>query len=64
MAPHVPVRAMPTRVPIEVRHAKRTQGRLIHDLLEDDTPYDSWVGLVKDSSMVHHHLTRPHNLGN
>jgi hypothetical protein len=42
MAPPVPVRAMPTRVPIKVHHAMPTQGRLIHDLAEDDTPYDSW----------------------
>jgi hypothetical protein len=33
---------MPTRVLVEVLHAIPTQGRLIHDLPEDDTPYDSW----------------------
>jgi hypothetical protein len=38
----VPVRAMPTPVPAKVLHAMPTQGRLIHDLSEDDTPYDSW----------------------
>jgi hypothetical protein len=38
----VPIRAMPTPVPTEVLHAMPTQGRLIHDLPEDDTPYDSW----------------------
>jgi hypothetical protein len=38
----VPVRAMPLRVPTEVLHAMPAQGRLVTDLLEDDTPYDSW----------------------
>jgi hypothetical protein len=33
---------MPTPVPTEVLHAMPTQGRLVHDLPEEDTPYDSW----------------------
>jgi hypothetical protein len=38
----VPVHAMPSPVPREVLHAMLTQGRLVHDLPEHDTPYDSW----------------------
>ena len=38
----VPVHAMPLPVPTEVLHAMPAQGRLVTDLPEDDTPYDSW----------------------
>jgi hypothetical protein len=37
----VPVQDMPLPVSIEVLHAMPAQGRLVIDLLEDDTPYDS-----------------------
>jgi hypothetical protein len=37
----VPVHAMPLPVSTEVLHAMPAQGRLVTDLLEDDTPYDS-----------------------
>jgi NAD-dependent dihydropyrimidine dehydrogenase PreA subunit len=37
-----PVGPMPAPVPTEVLHAMPTQGRLVHDLPEEDTPYDSW----------------------
>jgi hypothetical protein len=37
----VPVHAMPLPVSTEVLHAMLAQGRLVTDLLEDDTPYDS-----------------------
>ena len=38
----VPVHAMPLPVPTEVLHAMPAQDRLVTDLLEDGTPYDSW----------------------
>ena len=38
----VPVHAMPLPVPTEVLHAMPAQGRLVIDLLEGGTPYDSW----------------------
>jgi hypothetical protein len=38
----VPVHAMPSPVPASVLHAMLTQGRLVHDFLEGDMPYDSW----------------------
>jgi hypothetical protein len=38
----VPVHAMPSLVLASVLHAMPTQGRLVHDLSESDTPYDSW----------------------
>ena len=38
----VPVNAMPLLVPTEVLHAMSAQDRLVIDLLEDDTLYDSW----------------------
>ena len=37
----VPVHAMPLPIPIEVLHAIPAQGRLVIDLPEDGTPYDS-----------------------
>ena len=37
----VPVHAMPLPVPTEVLHAMPAQGRLVIDLPEGDTPYDS-----------------------
>jgi hypothetical protein len=37
-----PVGPMPALVPAEVLHAMPTQGSLVHDLLEEDTPYESW----------------------
>ena len=37
-----PVHAMPLAVPTEVLYAMPAQGRLVIDLLEDDTLYDSW----------------------
>ena len=37
----VPVHVMPLQVPTEVLHAMPAQGRLVIDLPEDDTPYDS-----------------------
>jgi hypothetical protein len=37
----VPVHAMPLPVPTEVLHAMSAQGRLVTNLPEDDTPYDS-----------------------
>jgi hypothetical protein len=37
-----PVGPMPAPVPVEVLHAMPTQGRLVHDLPKEDTPYDSW----------------------
>jgi hypothetical protein len=39
----VPVHAMPLSVPTKVLHAMSAQGRLVIDLTEDDTPYDSWA---------------------
>jgi hypothetical protein len=38
----VPVHAMPLPVPTKVLHAMSVQTRLVTNLLEDDTPYDSW----------------------
>ena len=38
----VPVHAMPLAVPTEVLHTMPAHGRLVIDLPEDDTPYDSW----------------------
>jgi hypothetical protein len=38
----LPVHAMPLPVPTEVLHAMPAQGTLVTNLLEDDTPYDSW----------------------
>ena len=38
----VPVHGMPLLVPTEVLNAMPAQGRLVIDLSEDDTPYDSW----------------------
>ena len=38
----VPVHGMPLPVPTEVLHAMSAQGRLVIDLLADDTPYDLW----------------------
>jgi hypothetical protein len=38
----IPVHVMPLPVPTEVLHDILGQGRLVIDLLEDDTPYDSW----------------------
>jgi hypothetical protein len=38
----VPVHAMPSLVLASILHAMPTQGRLVHDLSESDTPYDSW----------------------
>ena len=38
----VPVHAMPLPVPTEILHAMLAQGRLVTDLLEGGTPYDSW----------------------
>ena len=37
----VPVHGMSLLVPTEVLHAIQPQGRLVTDLLADDTPYDS-----------------------
>ena len=39
----VPVHAMPLLVPTEVLYAMLAQGRLVTDLVVDDTPYDSWA---------------------
>jgi hypothetical protein len=39
----VPIHAMPLPIPTEVLHAMSAQGRLVTDLPEDDTPYDSWA---------------------
>jgi hypothetical protein len=39
----VPVHAMPIPIPTEVLHAMSAQGRLVIDLQEDSTPYDSWA---------------------
>jgi hypothetical protein len=38
----VPVHAMPLPVPTKVLHAMSVQTRLVTNLPEDDTPYDSW----------------------
>jgi len=38
----VPVHAMPLPVPTEVLYAMSAHDRLVIDLPEDDTPYDSW----------------------
>ena len=38
----IPVHAMPLPVPTEVLLAMPTQGRLVIDLPEGGTPYDSW----------------------
>ena len=43
----IPVHAMPLVVPTEVLHAMPAQGRLVIDLLEDDTPYDSCARISK-----------------
>jgi hypothetical protein len=43
-----PVAPMPVPVPTEVLHAMSAQGRLVTDLSEDDTPYDSW-GRISES---------------
>ena len=37
-----PVHTMTLQVPTEVLHAMPAQGRLVTDLPEDGTPYDSW----------------------
>jgi hypothetical protein len=58
----VPVHAMPLPVPIEVLHAIPTQGRLVTDLPEDDTPMIHGVELAKHSSTFHHHLTQRQSL--
>jgi hypothetical protein len=39
----VPIHAMPLPIPTEVLHVMPAQGRLVTDLPEDDTPYDSWA---------------------
>jgi hypothetical protein len=52
----VPVHAMPLPIPTELLHAMPTQGRLVIDLPEDDTPMIHGVGLAKHSSTFHHHL--------
>jgi hypothetical protein len=44
----VSVHAMPSPVLASVLHAMSTQGRLVHDLPEGDTPYDSW-GRISES---------------
>jgi hypothetical protein len=38
----VPVHAMLSPVLALVLHTMPTQGRLVHDMPEGDTPYDSW----------------------
>jgi hypothetical protein len=46
------VHAMPIPVPTEVLHAMPTQGRLVTDLQEDSTPYDSWARINKAQQYV------------
>jgi hypothetical protein len=48
----VPVHAMPLPVPTEVLHAMLAQGRLVIDLPEDDTPYDSRARISKAQQYV------------
>jgi hypothetical protein len=60
----VPVHAMPLLVPTRVLHVMLAQGRLVTDLLEDDTHYDSWGGIAKHISTFLHHLTQRQNLCN
>ena len=48
----VPVHAMPLPVPTKVLHAMPPQGRLVTDLLEDDTPYDSWARISEAQQYV------------
>jgi hypothetical protein len=57
-----PVGPKPAPVPAEVLHAMPTQGRLVHDLPEEDTPYDSWGGLERHNSTSHRHLTQRQSL--
>jgi hypothetical protein len=47
-ARETPVGPMPAPVLVEVLHAMLTQGRLVHDLPEEDTPYDSW-GRIREA---------------
>ena len=48
----VPVYAMPLPVPTEVLLAMPAQGRLVTDLLEDDTPYSSWARISEAQRYV------------
>jgi hypothetical protein len=48
----VPVHAMSSPVPTSILHAMPTQGRLVHDLPEGDTPYDSWGTISKAQQYV------------
>jgi hypothetical protein len=48
----VPVHAMPLPVPAKVLHAMPAQGKLVTDLPEDDTPYDSWSRISEAQQYV------------
>ena len=48
----VPVNAMPIPVPTEVLHAMPTQGRLVTDLQEDGTSYDSCARISEAQQYV------------
>jgi hypothetical protein len=48
----IPVHAMPLPIPTEVLHVMSAQGRLVIDLLEDDTPYDSWARISEAQQYV------------
>jgi hypothetical protein len=54
----VPVHAMPSPVLALVLHAMPTQGRLVHDLPEGDTPYDSWGRISEAQQYVPSPLTQ------
>jgi hypothetical protein len=53
----VPIHAMPLPVPTEVLHAMLGQGRLVTNLPEDDTPYDSWGRISEAQQYVPPPLT-------
>ena len=48
----VPVHGMPLPVPTKVLHAIQAQGRLVTDLLADDTTYDLWGRISKARQYV------------
>jgi hypothetical protein len=46
------IHAMPLPVPTEVLHAMSAQGRLVTDLPEGGTPYDSWGRISKAQQYI------------
>jgi hypothetical protein len=54
----VPVHVMPLLEPTEVLHAMPALGRLVTDLPEHDTPYDSWGRISEAQQYVPPPLTQ------